>query len=85
MCAPTSFAINCKHISLTVESRQSVRLVLNQLIDLESADFLFSSPTILDNLNITENWIREEICVRDFLLTIDTTNGHLGLWIGQSN
>jgi hypothetical protein len=85
MCAPTSFAINCKHVSLTIESRQSVRLVLNQLTCLDSADFLFSSPTILGNLGITENWIREETCVRDFLLTADMTNGRLGLWMGRSN
>ena len=85
MCAPTSFAIDCTHISLTVESRQSVGLVLNQLIYLESVDFLCSSSAIVSNLGIAENWVREKTNIRNFLLTIDTENDRLGLWIGRSN
>jgi hypothetical protein len=85
MCAPTSFAMKCTHVSLTVKSRQSVGLVLNQLVYLESADFSFSSLILLSDLGITENWIREETNIRNFLMTIDTENERVGLWIGQPN
>jgi hypothetical protein len=85
MCTSTSFAINCKHISLPIQSRQSVRFLLNQLLYLESVDLIFPRDAFVDDTVITEDWIREETCLRNFLLTIDIENDRLGLWIGRSN
>jgi len=85
MCASTSFAIYCKHVSLPIQSRQSIRLLLNQLTCLESVDFIFRGTVSLDDLAITADWIRDETCLRNFLLTPDIENERLGLWIGRSN
>ncbi len=85
MCASTSFAIYCKHVSLPIQSRQSIRLLLNQLTCLESVDFIFRGRVSLDDLAITADWIRDETCLCNFLLTPDIENERLGLWIGRSN
>jgi hypothetical protein len=85
MCASTSFAIHCKHIGLPIRSRQSVRLLLNQLTYLESVDFIFRKTVPMVDLAITEDWIRNETCLRNFLLTTDIANERLCLWISRSN
>ncbi len=85
MCASTSFAINCKHVSLPIQSRQSVRLLLNQLTCLESVDFIFYGTVSVPDLAITEDWIRDQTYLRHFLLTNDVGNERMGLWINRSN
>jgi hypothetical protein len=81
MCNSASFAINCKHISLPIRSRQNIGLLLNQLTYLESIDFIFLETISVANLAITEDWIRKETCLRNFLLTVDVRNERLVLWI----
>ena len=85
MCASTSFAVYCKHVTLPIRSRQSVRLLINQLTGLGSVDFRFLGTISVVDLGITEDWIRNETNLRNFLCKIDTENERLTLWIGQSS
>jgi hypothetical protein len=85
MCNSASFAINCKHISLPIRSKQNIGLLLNQLTYLESIDFIFLGTISVANSAITEDLIRKETCLRNFLLTVDVENQRMVLWIGKSN
>lgn len=85
MCAPTSFAIHCKHISLPVQSKHNICLLLNRLTRLESVDFKFDGPLDIFDPTITEDWIKDETSLRNFLLTKNTEDNRFGLWIGRSN
>jgi hypothetical protein len=84
MCASTSFAITCKHLSVPIRTRQSVCVLLNRLTYLTSVDIRCCSTISITDLDITDDWIRDGTNLHNFLLTIDRENDRVGLWIGRS-
>ena len=68
-------------LSLTIQTRQSLPVLLNQLTHLTSIDITLCRTELETNLAITEDWIRDETSLQNFLFTVDEENQRIGLWI----